>query len=135
VNFREAIKSGYSNYVNFEGRASRSEFWFFVLFYFIAFFVLGIADQLVFWLLFEVVVEPLAYLGFGRFAGRPLTELFVLATLLPSIAVVVRRLHDLDRSGWFILLNFVPFVGQIVLIVWYCGPGTKGPNRFGPEPP
>ena len=60
--------------------------------------------------------------------------LFGLATLLPSIAVAVRRLHDLDRSGWWILIGLIPLIGWIILIVWYCSRGTVGPNRFGPDP-
>jgi hypothetical protein len=54
--------------------------------------------------------------------------------LLPGIAVGVRRLHDVDRSGWWLLLAFIPLVGTIILIVWFCTRGTPGPNRFGPDP-
>ena len=54
--------------------------------------------------------------------------------LLPSIAVAVRRLHDTDRSGWWILLGFIPIIGGIVLLVFYVLEGTQGPNRFGPDP-
>ena len=60
--------------------------------------------------------------------------LFGLATLLPGLAVAVRRLHDIDRTGWWILLALIPLVGAIVLIIWYCTKGTDGPNRFGPNP-
>ena len=115
MNFGQAVKSVYSNYINFTGRALRSEFWFFMLFYLIAYVVLGFID-------FEVL------------GGEVLTSLFLLASLLPSIAVAVRRLHDIDKSGWFILLNFIPLIGAIILIVWYCRAGTPGANRFGPEP-
>ena len=115
MNFGQAVKSVYSNYVNFTGRALRSEFWFFMLFYLIAYVVLGVID-------FEVL------------GGQVLTSLFALASLLPGIAVAVRRLHDIDKSGWFILLNLIPLIGAIILIVWYCRAGTPGANRFGPEP-
>jgi uncharacterized membrane protein YhaH (DUF805 family) len=60
--------------------------------------------------------------------------LFGLATFLPGLAVAVRRLHDIDRTGWWILLALIPLVGAIVLIIWYCTKGTDGPNRFGPNP-
>ncbi len=111
MNFGEAISSGFSNYVNFSGRAARSEYWFWVLFTIIAEIVTGIVDVL---------------LGITL-----VTTLFVLVTLLPGVAVAVRRLHDLDRTGWWLLLVFIPLVGAIVLIVWFC---TIGYNRFGPDP-
>jgi uncharacterized membrane protein YhaH (DUF805 family) len=61
-----------------------------------------------------------------------LLTLFDLATILPGVAVMVRRLHDIDRSGWWWLIAFIPLVGAILLIVWLCTRGTPGPNRFGP---
>ena len=54
--------------------------------------------------------------------------------IIPSLAVQVRRLHDLDKSGWFILLNFMPFIGSIIVLVFMCMDGTRGPNRFGDDP-
>ena len=59
---------------------------------------------------------------------------FVLAMLVPSLAVQVRRFHDQDKSGWFVLLGLIPYIGGIVLIVFMCLEGTKGPNKFGPDP-
>jgi Protein of unknown function (DUF805) len=55
-------------------------------------------------------------------------------TLLPGIAVSIRRLHDLDRTGWWILLALIPLIGWIILLIWYISKGTDGPNRFGPDP-
>jgi uncharacterized membrane protein YhaH (DUF805 family) len=66
-----------------------------------------------------------------KVVGTLLRLLFELAILIPSIAVGVRRLHDLDKSGWWLFLSFVPLVGGIILLVWFCTPGTRGPNRFG----
>jgi uncharacterized membrane protein YhaH (DUF805 family) len=63
-----------------------------------------------------------------------LGSVFGLVTLIPALAVMVRRLHDTDRSAWWMLLAFVPLVGEIVLIVWWCTKGTKGYNRFGADP-
>ena len=60
-----------------------------------------------------------------------LAALFALATVLPTIAVSVRRLHDLDKSGWLLLIGLIPLVGAIILLVWACQEGTRGPNRFG----
>lgn len=60
--------------------------------------------------------------------------IFVLAILIPSIAVQVRRFHDQDKSGWFVLLALIPFLGGLVVLVFMCLEGTRGPNRFGPDP-
>lgn len=113
MNFVDAIKSGFGNYVGFSGRAARSEFWYWTLFSFIADIVAGIID---------------AFVGLD-FVGLVVS----LALLLPSIAVAIRRLHDLDRTGWWFLLVFTG-IGAIVLLVWDCMKGTTGPNRFGTDP-
>jgi uncharacterized membrane protein YhaH (DUF805 family) len=114
MNFGQAISSGFSNYVGFSGRAARSEYWYWILFYILGAIVAEIIDSVL-----------------GLTAIYPL---FALAVLLPSLAVSFRRLHDLDRSAWWILLAFIPIVGVIILIIWYCSRGTVGPNRFGPDP-
>jgi uncharacterized membrane protein YhaH (DUF805 family) len=62
-----------------------------------------------------------------------ISSLFHLAVLLPSLGLAVRRLHDLDRSGWWLLLAFIPVIGEIILIIWFCTKGTLGSNRFGPD--
>jgi uncharacterized membrane protein YhaH (DUF805 family) len=114
MNFGQAISAGFSNYVGFSGRAIRSEYWYWVLFTVIGMIATSIIDIVV---------------------GVSVTEpLFSLATILPSLAVGVRRLHDLDRSGWWVLLVFIPLIGAIVLIVWYCSRGTPGTNSFGADP-
>ncbi len=114
MGFGDAIKSGFSNYVNFSDRASRSEYWYWVLFVVLAEIVTSIIDYAI---------------GY-----QVTTSLFGLAVLLPGIAVAIRRLHDLDRSGWWVFLVCIPLIGAIVLIIWYCSRGTVGPNRFGPDP-
>jgi uncharacterized membrane protein YhaH (DUF805 family) len=101
------------HYVNFSDRACRSEYWYWVLFVILAEIVTSIVDYVI---------------GY-----QVTTTLFGLAVLLPGIAVTVRRLHDLDRTGWWILLSLVPIVGWIILIIWYCTRGTPGANRFGPD--
>jgi|SRR5450631_541444 uncharacterized membrane protein YhaH (DUF805 family) len=114
MGFVDAIKSGFGNYVNFSGRAARSEFWYWTLFTVLANLVAGIID---------------AVLG-----GVGLVGLIVsLALLLPGIAVSVRRLHDLDRTGWWLLLVFTG-IGVILLLVWDCMKGTTGPNSHGADP-
>ncbi len=111
----QAIQSALGNYANFNGRARRSEYWWFFLFVNVLVGVLSVAG---------VAVSP-AISGVGG--------LVALALILPALAVTVRRLHDTDRSGWWILLGLVPF-GGLVLLVFFALPGTSGPNRFGDEP-
>ncbi|HWZ10698.1 MAG TPA: DUF805 domain-containing protein [Xanthobacteraceae bacterium] len=115
MNFGEAIASGFSNYVNFSSRAARSEYWYWVLFNVLAQVVTEIIDN--------------AVIGMSV-----TTAIFSLAVLLPGIAVAARRLHDVDRTGWWLLLAFVPVIGLIVLVIWFCTKGTDGSNRFGPDP-
>jgi uncharacterized membrane protein YhaH (DUF805 family) len=114
MGFGDAIASGFSNYVNFSGRACRSEFWWWTLF--VSLVMLG-----------TIIIDGLS--------GVPVTYLiWLLATFLPSLAVQIRRLHDLDKSGWFWLFNLIPLVGPIILLVWFCTKGTDGPNSYGPDP-
>ena len=108
-------------YAVFGGRARRKEYWFFTLFNVIAAFVLAIVDA--------AVGSADAESGFGLLSG-----LYTLAVLIPGIAVSVRRLHDTDHSGWWLLIAFVPLVGAIMLLVWMVRDGNLGHNRFGPNP-
>jgi uncharacterized membrane protein YhaH (DUF805 family) len=117
MSFTQAIASGFQNYVNFSGRAARSEFWFWTLFAVLVSIVTGLIDLALF-----------RSLDFS-----PLQSLAGLALFLPGLAVSIRRLHDLDRTGWWFLLVFT-VIGAIVLLVWNCMRGTIGPNRFGPDP-
>ena len=109
-------------YTDFSGRSRRKEYWFFVLGVFIAAVVLGIIEGI------------LGLSGMVAGAYGPLTAIFLLGVIVPSIAVQVRRFHDQDKSGWFVLLALIPFLGGLVVLVFMCLEGTKGPNRFGPDP-
>ena len=109
----QAIQSVFGNYANFNGRASRSEYWWFVLF--VA--IINSALSVVFISLPEV--------------GTALLAIWSLAIILPALAVTVRRLHDTDRSGWWFLLQFIPF-GALVLLVFMFLSGTGETNRYGP---
>lgn len=119
MGFQDAVKAFYKNYVNFSGRASRSEYWW---------------PQLFIIILYLIMVAGASLLGetIGGILGL-IIGLIVLASLIPSISVTVRRLHDNDKSGWFILLGLIPFVGFYLLYL-YIIKGTDGPNRFGPDP-
>ena len=104
MTFGKSISTCFSKYATFDGRASRPEFWWFFLFTFLASAAAGMVSE-------------------------TLSGLFSLAVLLPSLAVGARRLHDVDKSGWFLLLWLIPIIGWIILIVWAAQEG-KEPNRF-----
>lgn len=114
MNFSEAIRSAYKNFFNYTGRAGRSEYWYFALFSYIV-----------------------SFLSFFLFHHNP--ALKVLSSILISIFVslplwflLIRRLHDINRSGWWQLLSFIPLIGFIILLFWLCKKGDEKPNRFGP---
>lgn len=132
----ESIRSVLSKYADFNGRASRSEFWWYYLAYMVVVFTL-----------YLLAVIPTAAMSASdpyatesqelpAFAVVAMLLLFavVVGFLLPTIAVVVRRLHDTDRSGFYYFMSFIPFVGGIIMLVFLAGSGTPGPNRFGPDP-
>jgi uncharacterized membrane protein YhaH (DUF805 family) len=108
MNFIDAVKICFTKYADFNGCASRPEFWWWVLFTFIG----------------ATVLQSISYNLSGAFS---------LATFLPTIAVTARRLHDTDRSGWLQLLWFIPLVGWIILVIWCVEAGK--PNRYGGAPP
>lgn len=113
MNFGEAIKSGFSNYVGFSGRASRSEYWFWTLFSILCNVATAIIDSALTIGFFSIIVS--------------------LALFLPGLAVSVRRLHDIDRTGWWLLIALTG-IGIIVLLIFDCIKGTPGNNRFGDDP-
>ena len=132
MTFMEAVRSGFSNYVTFSGRARRSEFWFWTLFAIIISVVAMLVDGMIFPDLMTAQVTD-AGASFQS-QGGPISLVVSLGLLLPGLAMAVRRLHDTDRSGWWLLIGLIPLIGLIVLIVWYVTEGTKGPNRFGADP-
>lgn len=115
----------YKRYFDFKGRSSRSEYWLFFLFYTLAIIGTIIVDVLLFGA--QTVVQPAS-------SGGPITGLFVLASLIPAFALSFRRLHDIDKSAWWVLIGLIPLIGAIVLLVFAVLPGTPGANRFGPPP-
>ena len=116
MSFSDAIKSVLSNYANFSGRARRSEYWYFVLLNIIVSVVLGVLAQ---------ILGPIATL---------LSGVWSLAVLVPGLALVWRRLHDIGKSGIWILIALVPLVGEILLLVWFCKDSQPGENQYGPNP-
>lgn len=105
------------NYSNFSGRSRRSEYWYFPLF-----------NTLIYFLLFL----PAAVLQNEMLMLLP--GLYILASLIPSLALAVRRLHDTNRSGWFLLLGFIPLVGAIIMLVFMLEDSQYGENKYGPNP-
>jgi uncharacterized membrane protein YhaH (DUF805 family) len=112
MDFKEAVTSGLKNYIKFEGRATRSEYWWFVLFCFLVNAAVTIVDR-----------------------TQMLASFAMLGVILPLLGLGVRRLHDIDKSGWYLLLGFLPLLGGLALIYFHCQPGTPGPNRFDYVPP
>ena len=117
MNFGEAIKYGFSHYADFQGRSQRSGYWY--------------------WALFGALVS----FAFNVLAGGKTDNFFgilgavvSLGLFLPSLGYAVRRLHDINKSGWFILFALIPFVGWIFLLVWYVKDSEPGSNRFGANP-
>lgn len=127
MGFSEAIQSGFNNYANFSGRASRPAYWWWFLFSWIVSLVAQVLDNMT--RIGGVGSESYLNLWVGIISG-----IVGLALFLPSLGVMVRRLHDTDRSGWWWLIGIIPIVGWIVLIFFLASPGTPGENRFGPPP-
>jgi uncharacterized membrane protein YhaH (DUF805 family) len=120
-------------YADFDGRSPRIEYWMFTLFTWIVIIGLG---AITFALAppNDLSGDPAAEVN--PMFGLPLVliGLFYLAILIPSIAVTVRRLHDRDMSGWFYLINFVPYVGGFIIFIFMVLPGTEGENSYGENP-
>ncbi|HEC00668.1 MAG TPA: DUF805 domain-containing protein [Sphingomonadales bacterium] len=115
MEFKDAVKSAFSKYFTISGRACRSEYWYYVLFIILVSFGL---------MMVSMIIPFLAMLGM----------VFSLATIIPSITVAIRRLHDIDRPGWWLLISFIPLIGTIVLLIFFVKQGTEGPNDFGDDP-
>jgi uncharacterized membrane protein YhaH (DUF805 family) len=124
MDMKTAVTTVLSKYATFQGRAARPEYWWWVLATLILFIALGILDGVIF-------APMMGHEAFSEDAGQPLSFLASLALLLPNLAVAVRRLHDTDRSGWWLLLGFIPLIGTLVLLFFMVQRGTDGANRFG----
>ena len=122
MSFGQAISSVFKNYANFNGRARRSEFWFFALFNLIIYLAASVINCLIAGSSDTTSIIGIIYL------------LYSLATILPSLAVSWRRLHDIGKSGAYILFILIPLVGWIFLLAWFVKDSDMGENRFGPNP-
>jgi len=115
MNGIDYFKLAISKYAEFEGRSRRSEYWYFFLFYMLILIALAVVEEV----LFQTVIS--------YFIG-------ILFFIVPAIAVCVRRLHDIGKSGWFYFISWIPLVGPILLLVWMCTDSQYGPNAWGPNP-
>jgi uncharacterized membrane protein YhaH (DUF805 family) len=118
--FPEAVRACFERYVDFKGRASRSEYWYFGLFTFLFSLPGNIMDP-----------ESVETLSGGSLLLWALYFLAVLAMLPPSLAVTFRRLHDIGKSAWNLLWILLPIVGLFVLLAYFVRPGEPGPNQYG----
>ena len=115
MTFTESVSVCFKKYFVFEGRASRSEYWWFQLIVAPAYIIFEITDS----------------------ESSPVSFLFLviaLLTLIPAISAGVRRLHDTNKSGFYLLLSFIPFIGGLIVLFFLIAQGTKGKNRFGADP-
>jgi uncharacterized membrane protein YhaH (DUF805 family) len=109
-------------FMQIDGRSRRKEYWSFALLMIAVYFVAGMIDGI---------------LGMGGLIGGiygPLMLLAALFFIIPSFTVGIRRLHDTDRSGWWLLIAFIPFIGGLILLYFFILEGTRGPNKFGADP-
>lgn len=139
VSFPDAVKLFFRRYTDFQGRSSRSEYWWVALFN-----ILALIIPLI-WLSTSIggdleAVES-GSIPPGAMIPIFLMAIFFLAILIPSIALAVRRFHDLNQTGWlylvFIIVGLIPLIGSLAslgMIIWFCFPGTSGHNKYGPDP-
>lgn len=116
MDFVTAVKTCFNKYATFSGTAHRPEYWWFILFIFLGSIVFGLFDKALF-------------SGLGN--ASPLSLIFSLATILPTLAVGARRLHDTGRSGWWLLIGLIPLIGTLVLIWWFIQPGKDAAEAPG----
>ena len=126
MGFGEAVRLFFKNYTNFQGRSRRAEYWWPMLMYvivYVAFLIIsGIGSAMGDLGVILIAIAGLAYVVFG------------IAIIVPMFAVTFRRLHDTDKIAWWMLISFIPLVGGIVLLIFTVMEGTKGTNKYGPDP-
>jgi uncharacterized membrane protein YhaH (DUF805 family) len=126
MDFGTAVKAFWSNYSNFKGRARRSEYWFIQLFLVLTNLAVAAIDLA----LMDGDVDRFIANG----GGGIVRLIWILATIVPALAVIIRRLHDTSRSGWWALIGLLPFAGAIVLLVFTVEDSTKDANTYGKSP-
>ena len=120
MGFMDAVKTCFSKYADFSGRARRKEYWYFVLFNCIVQVILTVIGMIIF--------------GSDNSTYRILASIYSLAVLVPGLAVTWRRLHDIGKSGAFYFIGLIPLVGWIIVLVYFCKDSEPGTNQYGPSP-
>lgn len=121
LSFTDAVRQVFNKYATFKGRARRSEYWWFILFYCLVLIAAAVLDNL-----FGITIERTFYGAIYCIAA--------LVLFLPNLTVTVRRLHDINKSGWNILWGFIPLIGAILLLVWCCQDSKAEANQYGESP-
>ncbi len=143
IGFVDAVKMFFRRYTDFQGRSARAEYWWVVLFQLLAYIIFGT----LFIILgggFEAIdgaIDGGGALPAGASIIGGIVLLFMLAVLIPNIALAVRRFHDLNQTGWlylvFVIVGIIPLIGILAslgMIIWFCIRGTVGPNKYGEDP-
>ena len=121
MDFATSVRTCFAKYVDFSGRARRSEFWWFVLFT----AIVGIIAS---------VIDEVLGTDYDTRQGGLVNTLASLVLIHPQLAVGARRLHDIGKSGWWQLLGIIPIIGWIFLLIWFCTDSRRGDNHYGPSP-
>ncbi len=129
----DAVKSAFSRYFDFEGRATRAEFWYFIAFGIVALSILPFIDGLLFDTAPPPETGPWYFLGYTVQHG-PLSVLFIAVMFMPWLSVSTRRLHDVGRSGWWVLFGFIPPIGWLFMTVWLARESVPADNEYGHDP-
>lgn len=115
MDFQSAIRSGLSKWITFSGRSSRSEFWY--------------------WILFVILLSMvLSFIGLSTSSGSIIGFFVAIFFMVAYFSIAIRRLHDLDKSGWWMLLSLFPVLGTLILMAWFTIKGTVGSNQYGADP-
>lgn len=126
MSFGDAVKSFWSNYATFRGRSRRSEYWYVQLFLVVTNLLAAVIDLV----LLDGDVERFMAQGGGGIVGL----VWIFATIVPALALLVRRLHDTGKTGWWALMILLPFAGAIVLLIFVVTDSDAGENQYGPSP-
>lgn len=126
MNFTAAIRSFWSRFADFKGRSRRSEYWYVQVFLVVTNLAVAGIDLA----LMDGDVDRFIANGGGGIVGL----IWIFATIVPALAVLIRRLHDAGKTGWWALVGFIPFVGAIVLLVFTVTDSSPGENKYGTSP-
>ena len=131
MGFIDSIKSGFIRYVDFTTRSSPSEYWWWILFAWLTAIILIVVNSILFG---PTIEQSNSGEIIQSYDGGILGSIFVLVVLIPTISITCRRLHDIEKSGWWQLIGIIPLVGWLIMLIWLIRPGYFGENMFGANP-